>query len=200
MVKLSILIPSVTSRTDNFYQTCIKEINRQAELFVGSVEILSIVDNKSMTLGEKRNQLIRIACGKYIVFLDDDDRVAPNYIERLIQEIDKCEMKADVINFTVNISINGGDYVPVFYSKEFQKDQNLPDRYLRIPNHIMCFKRDLIFQFPFKPILRGEDSDFSKRILSSIKTEVIIDDVLYFYDFNSETSETQNRLNSRAYN
>lgn len=199
MVKLSILIPSVTSRTDNFFQTCIQELNRQLEPFIGSVELVSIVDNKSMQLGEKRNLLTRIACGKYVVFVDDDDKIAPNYIERLIQEIDKCEMNADVINFTVNISINRGTYVPVYYSKEFKEDKNLPDRYLRIPNHVMCFKRELALMFPFKPILRGEDSDFAKRILSSIQNEVIIEDVLYYYDFNIETSETQGRNNNRGY-
>lgn len=41
-------------------------------------------NDKPMSLGEKRNTLIREAKGRYIVHMDDDDYYAPGYIEAML--------------------------------------------------------------------------------------------------------------------
>ena len=81
-IDLSILILSIPSRIDEATRT-IKKLEDQ----LGnrrSVEILVFTDNRSQSISEKRNVLLRAARGKFVCFLDDDDGVANNYVDLLI--------------------------------------------------------------------------------------------------------------------
>lgn len=80
-MKLSILILSIPSRLSNFLPTLLQNLLKQAEPFKNQVEILTLIDNKVRSIGKKRQNLIDIAEGEYIAFIDDDDRVSDNYIE-----------------------------------------------------------------------------------------------------------------------
>lgn len=184
---LSILVCSVTNRFNTFLPNIINKLQSQADNF-DDVEIICLIDNKKIMLGDKRNQMVNIAIGDYVTFVDDDDDIADNYVEKLYLATDS---KADVITFRVDVSLNGGEYKPCYYSKDYPNDYNEPDSYHRLPNHIMCIKRELVLATPYKSILRGEDSAFAKDLLPKIKTECALNDTLYFYNFNQETTETQ---------
>ena len=119
-MKLSILICSVNNRISNFLPKVLNKLTHQANLF-DDVEVLTLMDNKKIMLGEKRNILIKIAAGNYITFVDDDDNVSDDYVETLLEGI---KTNCDVITFTVNVSIDGGEYKPCYYSKTFLKDYN----------------------------------------------------------------------------
>jgi hypothetical protein len=58
----------------------------------------------------------------------------------------------------------------------------------------MCVKRELALKVKYKDILKGEDSDYSKRLQPFLKTQTNIDSILYFYDYNSNTTETQQKI------
>jgi hypothetical protein len=66
--------------------------------------------------------------------------------------------------------------------------------YHRLPNHIMAVKRELALQVKFKDILKGEDADYSKRLLPILQTNYEIGKVLYHYDYSDTTTETQMKL------
>ena len=189
-MKLSILICSVNNRISTFLPKVLNKLTHQANLFQ-DVEVITLMDNKKIMLGEKRNMLIKIAAGDYITFVDDDDDVSDDYVKTLLEGI---KTNCDVITFTVNVSLNGGEYKSCFYSKNFLKDYNTVDAYYRLPNHLMCIKKELCLDIPYKPILRGEDSAFSKDLFPKITSEHIINDVLYYYNFNQTTTETQKIL------
>jgi len=57
----------------------------------------------------------------------------------------------------------------------------------------MCVKRELALQVPFKEINFGEDADYAKRLKPLLKSEHSIHKVLYHYDYNSKTTETQRK-------
>lgn len=192
MIDLSILVCSVHTR----YKTFLPKIQEQLYTQLAAlpeadqqrVEIIVLVDNKQMMLGHKRNTMIDIAQGNYIVFVDDDDRIADDYIAELLAATEKG---TDSIVFTAMVSLDGEPAKPCYYSKEFKRDYNKPDAYYRIPNHICCIKRSVSLKSSFPNILYGEDAGYGKVLLPFLKTEYKIDKVLYYYDYNRDTTETQ---------
>lgn len=190
-MRLSVLVPSVSSRYDTFARNIqaqlFEQYERLSEQQKQQVEIIVLTDTKSMMLGDKRNKMLELAQGEYVAFVDDDDRVEPDYIEALLGN---C-FGVDAVTFAVSVSLDGAPPKPCFYSIKHKRDANLPDRYLRIPNHICAVKRTLALQARFPSKLCGEDSEYAKRLLPLLRTERRIERVLYHYDFNSATTETQ---------
>jgi GT2 family glycosyltransferase len=191
-MKLSILVCSTHKRYKTFLPAILDHLFGQLEKLSESdrkeVEILTLIDNKTIMLGTKRNYLIDISKGEYLAFVDDDDRLADDYLQSLLEATDSC---TDVITFYVMVSLNGEKPKPCYYSINYQEDHNTEDSYHRLPNHIMCVRRELAEQVLFKPILYGEDSDYSQRLKPLLKTEYSIHRILYFYDYNIETTEAQ---------
>lgn len=191
-MKLSILVCGVHSRIVNGKAIeLLNELNYQVE-GIEDVEILYLYDNKKRMLGTKRNDLVAIAAGDYITFIDDDDKISANYVSALVKAID--ENNVDVINFIVDVSLNDGPYKPCHYSVANSFDFNTESGYFRLPNHIMCVKRELALQVKYKDILYGEDSDYSKRLYTLIKTELNLSETLYYYNYHQSTTETQQHL------
>lgn len=199
MIDLSILVCSVHTR----YKTFLPKI--QDQLFgqynaLGDddqerVEIIVLTDNKKMMLGHKRNKMVEISQGKYVAFVDDDDRISDDYIAELLKA---TESDADSIVFTAMVSLNGEPPLPCYYSKDVKRDYNHKDGYYRIPNHICCVKREVSLKSSFPNVLYGEDAGYGKVLLPFLKTEHKIDKVLYYYDYSSETTETQTWRNNKS--
>jgi hypothetical protein len=144
------------------------------------VELLVLTDNRSMSIGEKRQYLLELAKGKYICHVDDDDLVSDDYVDSLLEKIK--EDKYDCITFTCMVSINGGKAKPCYYSKDFIYS-NFPDKYLRNPNHLSCYKREIALKHKFTNLEYGEDDEWGKRASKDIKTECVLDKVLYHYEY-----------------
>lgn len=181
-MKLSILICSITNRADSL----LKLIEKFSNQITDEVEILSLMDNKKMSLGKKMNYLRSIAQGEYITFFDDDDLPSDDYVSSLLNAM---QSKPDVVVFDVIRYVSGMEDLPANFSIEFKQNQNLHDRYLRIPNHIMCFKKELSCKIMFEDKNFGIDTIFAESILPLIKTETKINKTLYHYYFDAIKSE-----------
>lgn len=196
-IKLSILVPSVHTRRNTFLPTSLDMLYGQWEKLHKSerdqIEILYLVDNKTMMLGSKRNKLMEMAQGDYVAYVDDDDRVTDDYLSKLLQA---TQYDKDVITFQAEVTLNGGDAKICHYTSSISQDYNTQTEYYRLPNHICAFKRLIAMQFPFPDILYGEDSGFSKEVKKRIENEHNIPEVLYYYDYNQATTETQYHLGS----
>jgi len=154
MIDLSILVCSVHTRYDTFAPKIQKQLYDQysalPEPEQDRVEIVVLTDNKKMMLGHKRNVMVDIAQGNYIAFVDDDDRIADNYLAELLKAI---ETDADCIVFKAEVSMNGEPPKICDYSKDHRRDYNHKDGYYRIPNHICCVKRDVSLKSSFPHLL-----------------------------------------------
>lgn len=181
-VRLSVLICTLPSRFDN-----LKKLMGVLGDHEGC-EVIYLGDNKHRSVGRKRNDLLALAQGDYVSFVDDDDWVEPDYVPLLLRGI---KSGVDVINFKVKCSVNGGAYKEVVYDALFLADRDTPERYERLPNHLMCIKRELAIKVGFKDMGMGEDADFAKRLKPHLRSEASIDRVLYYYNFSHQTSETQ---------
>jgi len=193
MIKLSILVPTVHTR----YKTFLPKIQEQLYSQYNSlsieqqkeVEILILGCTKSMMLGEKRNVMIDIAQGEYVVHVDDDDRIDTNYISSLLESIKTYN--TDVITFFAEVTINGENPKICDYSLRHGYDHNTQTHYNRLPNHITCIKKELAQKVSFPNLTYGEDKLFAELAKNVLKSEHQIQKVLYYYDYNEKTSETQ---------
>ena len=184
-MKLSILICTVPSRVEVYFPKLWKSLEPQLNK---EVEVLWLGDNKQRSVGQKRNDLLKLAQGDYVAFIDDDDRISDDYVSKILSGI---QSGADVVNFKVSCSVNGGDYRDVIYDARFRKDNNFSDHYERLPNHLMAVKRELALRVMFPLKNMSEDADYARRLKPLIKKQATIDKVLYFYDFFHTVSETQ---------
>ena len=199
-IDLSILIPSTHTRWESFGQKIQAQVwpqyNALSEQDQRRVEILFLADNKQMMLGQKRNIMVDVAQGDYVVFVDDDDRIASDYISSLLDAIEQ-HRGVDTITFRAEVTLNGGIPKLCRYSSSFKRDTNAAKEYRRIPNHICCTRRELAATVSYPNILKGEDSGYSKLLLPLLKTEHHIPRILYYYDYSDETTETQQKLASK---
>lgn len=189
---LSILVCGVHTRYNTFLPQIQKQLFDQYNALnvadQNRVEIIVLTDNKKQVLGHKRNLLVDMAQGKYVQFVDDDDRVSTDFLSSLLEA---TKSNADSIVFENLVTTNGRNPKKCYYSKDHKKDYNTDDAYYRIPNHISCVKRDIAVQCRFPSVTFAEDTAYATQLLPKLKTEYKINKVLYYYDYNTETTETQ---------
>ena len=174
--KLSILICSIRQRRSQLLQL----LGHLKQQKTDDVEVLVEVDNKEITTGEKRNNLLERARGEYVAFVDDDDHVSPHYVNSILKAV---RGNPDCVGFTGHIHFKRRNQTNKFIHslkyKEWYSDGQI---YYRNPNHLNPVKRELALQVLFPHITSGEDKDYSMRLLSLLKTEKYIDTpVMYFY-------------------
>lgn len=191
-MKLSILVPSVAERRNTFLPKSLEMLYGQLEGLPlenqKQVEILYLIDNKSIMLGDKRNLMIDMAKGEYIAFVDCDDRIAEDYISSLLEGI---KSGSDSIVFLAEVSLNGLEPKICRYSKDYPHDYNTADEYIRIPNHIPCIRKEVSKKVSFPSLKNAEDSAYSKLLKPHLKSEFKIDRVLYYYDYSDITTVAQ---------
>ena len=181
-IELSILICSLTERRNTFLNKLLDKLEPQIK--DRNVEILILSDNAKRSIGQKRNDAIEMANGKYICFIDDDDLISDKYVDEVLMKIKEDN---DTIVFDALISFNGENPKLVKYGMEFDYCEK-PESYYRHPNHLMVHKKSNIKE-KFLDIKTGEDDEWAKRRLQSIKTQSRIDDILYFYDYRTDTKK-----------
>jgi glycosyltransferase involved in cell wall biosynthesis len=178
MVLLSVLIPSVPERFRKLQTVYINLLNQSEGK---SVEIIVLLENKKRTTGAKRNTLVEQAQGQYVVFVDDDDDVEPNYISELYTCIQQ-NPNADCIVFDVGVYSHNIFNRTCKYGKEYEHTHDNQFFY-RKPNHLMCFAKKLAIQYKFKDISLGEDTAWANEISPAIKSQIRINKVLYKYKY-----------------
>ena len=186
MVKLSILICSLVERKD-FLDRLMDCLSKQK---TDEVEIITAIDNREKSIGNKRNELLQQAQGEYIAFIDDDDMVSDNYVQLLLEAIDKS--KPDVIGMHLLMTVDGVNEERTYHSLKYDHWWDEPDperpgrtRYFRNPNHLNPVKRELALKTPFVDTNWGEDLEYSKAMLQFLKSEEYIEQPIYYYLFRS---------------
>lgn len=179
---LSILICTIPSR-QRMFDSLVRNLSRQVSdgNFYDEVELLSDSDiHKS--IGEKRNDLLQLAGGKFIVFIDDDDEVDSEYISLIINTI-KTNDDIDCIGMKGIITFDGGNERKWIISKQYGSWFERDNVYYRTPNHISPVKRSIALSKGFSNKNVGEDFDYSMAILPLLNNEVMIEKEIYHYKF-----------------
>tara|TARA_R110000782_G_scaffold102791_5_gene190196 strand:+ start:27915 stop:28541 length:627 start_codon:yes stop_codon:yes gene_type:complete len=199
-IKLSILILSIPSRFD-----IVKPLIEKVLAQIGDredVEVISLMDNKSLHIWEKRNALMGIARGTHLTWLDDDDDIADNYVDKLTETIE-TNPNVDVISFNQTCYLNGME-ARVFARMGNPHEDVIPEPQhnrlrdtLRPPYHWCCWKTSLALSEPFRASFshgdKGqstEDIDWLKRLYPKVNSDVYLDNFLHIYRWSLETTES----------
>ncbi len=174
--KLSILICHIKGREAELAKL-MEILNEQRTLLMDEVEVVIEKDEGQMTIGAKRNLLLQRAKGDYIAFVDDDDLVSTDYIQKILEAI---ETGPDCCSIVGEISTR--KFVRRFvHSIKYQTWFINKDVYYRCPNHLNPVRRELALETGFLEMNRGEDKDYSLRLRKILTTEVEIQGIIYHY-------------------
>lgn len=179
-MKLSILIATMPKRKGQFDDLKLN-LDIQIARLEDSVEILWD-DSLKYNIGKKRNKLLSRANGEYVVFIDDDDHVAYNYVQLILEAIKEG---SDCIGISGIITTNGKNEKHWHISKDYGEWKEENNIYLRTPNHISPVKRELALKAGFPEIERSEDAEYSRRLLPMLNTETKIKGIIYWYKYDN---------------
>jgi glycosyltransferase involved in cell wall biosynthesis len=193
---LSILIPTIPARAERF-ENLQAEINRQKDwingVHIGPNTVEVIIDDSPAfldggpSIGSKRGELVKKATGKYLCFLDDDESIAPNYLQVLCG---LCKYDADVCTFR-NISKLDHFWMFVDLSLNHPKnEEGKPYEMIkRKPWHISPVRSLFAKLHSFPDTNYGEDWAWFEQVLTHCKTEAHSEAVIHQYNHSSKTSE-----------
>jgi hypothetical protein len=144
------------------------------------VELVCLLDNGSMTLGRKMDELNRLARGDYVVRVEDDDNISADYVDSLLEAI-KAHPGVDTIVFRIDVFDAAGRIRSrMHYDIDCQKTKQDGIDWTRPTDGKMCIRRVLwlLVRHPFTSY-RGEDWIGPDRLLPFLHTQHKIDRVLY---------------------
>jgi glycosyltransferase involved in cell wall biosynthesis len=153
--------------------------------------VLHLADNRELTIGQKRNMLLTQSGGEYVAFVDDDDAVSVDYIEKVMNGLTK---NPDCTSLTGSITFSDGYSRPFIHSLRYDRwiDDHEGKVYYRPPNHLNAIRRSLAVQVGFPSINSGEDRVFSMGVRPLLRREEWIEGIIYMYQCKKTFEETHN--------
>ena len=187
-VKLSIIIPyyKTYDLTRKLLDSLIPQLNDRVEIiFINdgcpqddfsmyASDNVRIYTQENQGVAKTRNFGIEASQGKYIGFIDSDDMVTSDYVDVLLDAIDKFD-GIDIINF---------NWVDLYYNIVYRKPSNYAV-------WKAIYNRKTIPRFREDREYGEEDIDFQEELMTSRKrfySIIYLDRVLYLYNSNREGS------------
>lgn len=191
---LSILIPTIPERA-HLLNPLLVELQGQITEFksfhssIGSVDVI-INDEKRYlaggpSIGIKRQKLLDSATGKYLLYLDDDENIAPNYVETLMR---LCAQDKDICTFK-SIAKLDNYWMVVDMSLDNSNEQGNPEGITRKPWHICPVRSYFAKLHSFEDINYGEDYAWMLKVLPHCQSEAKSNYILHQYNHSFKFSE-----------
>lgn len=201
-MKLSILIATTKHRIELF-EELMHEFDRQlielsqpmtsigsanADLIhrkTQSVEYIALSDNKEISVGAKRQKLLELAQGEFVVFFDDDDMPNGRYVRMILDAISD---DIDCIGMNVHMTTNGQNPQRCCHRLAYRTWQNNVDGwdYVRNITHFNPVRRNVALRVGFQDLRFGEDKLYSDGVSALLTNEAYIEDALFHYRFKNE--------------
>lgn len=196
MIILSVLIATTPDRNEMFTEL-FNELHKQLEYMntfhpsLGNIEIL-VDDSKrfldgGLSIGKKREALLMRAEGRYLCYLDSDEKIAGNYLETLVR---LCQSKADVITFRSLANLDSyWSVVDMSLSNSENEETNPTKLTRRLPWHICPVKSHLAKVHKFDDSNYGEDFGWMGKVLKGCTSEAHTEAIIHQYVHRTSISE-----------
>jgi len=182
----SILIPTIPGRETSL-RNLIASIREKLQRLSPQlrVEFCIRFDNKEMSIGNKRQELLQGAKGKYMSFIDDDDDITDEYVQDITETIrgnyHVMYLRGKIDKYTFKHSISNK-------LSGFMADDT---GFLRPPNHLNPILTDVAKNISFRDATYGEDLDWTLRLAKTgfLSREYVSSDnrIHYLYNMGSRT-------------
>ena len=194
---LSILTPTIPSRD---YEFCYLSASLSIQILdleenhptLGLVEYLfdnsKSFLNGGLSIGKKRQSLVERATGKYLLFLDDDESISPNYLETIVR---LCQLDCDVVTFRSIAKMDNYWSVIDMSLKNKEDEEATPDRIVkRKPWHINAIRSEFAKLYEFPDTNYSEDALWMRNVLYHLESEAHTDAIIHQYNHSVKTSES----------
>ena len=192
-MKISILICTLPEpfRERHYISDLVRKLTFQAANT--PVQILYLGDNKSMNVGKKRNLLLDISAGERIIFVDDDDMVTDNYVDKLL-EYSNLDFDCISIGVRMTTDKNGDRNYDYTFKKNINTRQNGVNIAGRMPDHLCLWRKSVARRVMFADRNLGEDHLWAEQQLLKGYTFHDTKEILYHYDFRKDVTQTRVRI------
>lgn len=167
---------------------------------------IKIIQQKNQGVSAARNIGIENAYGEYLSFVDSDDIVYPQYIEKMLYFMEKG---TDLVICKICKAVKRrGNKVKILYPKQealrrYDTHQKILDKLMKLMSegvlnspYSKMYRMDIIKKNRVKmPIMleNGEDLQFNLRYIDGINSICLIPDILYQYNIMNSTLTTKYR-------
>lgn len=205
--KISIIIPIYNC--DRFLRGCLESVRQQtltdfevimvnnrstdkseetAKEFTELDERFRLLQCGTGFAGSARNTGIKAAKGRYLAFLDGDDKLYPTYLERLYHSAEENDADIAVCGFTIYYlntkKVKDSGRIPhaLTYDRQGAMCELLRDRYMRFYLWNKLWKRELFTEYDIEiPDMYYEDAAVCPRLFSHADKVVTVSESLYEY-------------------
>jgi len=191
---LSILVPSLPSRLSRLTRLLGKVLG-QADMF-DDVEVCVWMDNKKRSIGRKRDDLVQMARGNFLAFVDDDDDVSDDYVSEL-RTAALEHPNVDVIVFNQRVLMGSAKPFVIRFGIEFENQaaaEHGGRDITRKPFHVCAWRTELAQTARFPDISYGEDWEWVKQLLPKVKQQARVDQILHTYRYDVNVTEAPTEL------
>lgn len=196
MIILSVLMPTIPQRVQEFtalYNELMSQVTYMHTVHptLGQIEVITDTRDRFLdggpSIGAKRDSLLQRAGGKYLCYLDDDESIAPNYLETLVR---LCIQNKDVCTFR-NITKTDGYWAIIDMSLKHEDEEATPAGIVKRGLwHICPIRSSYAKLVAFPDINWGEDAEWLSKVKGYCKTEAKSDAVIHCYNHSASKSES----------
>lgn len=177
----SILVPTLGERASLFGRL-MSGLLSQTEPYGGRVQVIGRFNNGTPSLPKIRQAMVLSAATEYLSFVDDDDVVSPDYVDRIVAAL---EQNPDYVGFQVQCYSNGHPIAVAYHSLEHRRWRNLEGRFERDISHINPIRTRLARRADFSVTRSGgaEDRAWADQLRRAkvLQRQVVVDRILYHY-------------------
>lgn len=188
--KIEVLFVDDSSK-DNSKEICMKYVNKYSNV--------KYIFQKNMGVSAARNNGIDNATGKYINFLDADDKWNYDAFEKAIYVLEK-DKKLNLVSIRRKIIELQNEFTQFDYMFYTNRKVNITENYdcIQVACTSVIFKTKLVKKYKFDTKLKiSEDAKFMLEIMLNEKNVYLLSDTVYYYRIRqTKDSAIQKMLNT----